>query len=88
MAENQSSHRISIESKVINTDARNSTLGLFFGLFIAIVGIGVGAYLIMNGHDWAGGILCGTTIVSLVSTFVYGSTRRRKERERRVPQPE
>lgn len=83
MAENQSNHRQKIESKVINTDANNSTLGLVFGLVIGLVGLIGGFLLILNSHEIIGSIFGGGTLISLVSTFVYGSRQRRAERESR-----
>jgi hypothetical protein len=55
-------------------------MGLIFGLIIGLVGMILGVYCIINGFQIGGGILGGTTIVGLVSAFIYGSKSRRQER--------
>lgn len=44
--------------------------GVLMGGFIAALGFVVGAYLIINGHDWAGVTLCGTTLTTIVAVLV------------------
>lgn len=44
--------------------------GVLMGGFIAALGFIVGAYLIMNDHDWAGVTLCGTTLTTIVAVLV------------------
>ena len=39
-----------------------------------------GIYLIIQGHDWAGGILIGLDLVGLATVFVLGSSFRRGAR--------
>ncbi|MCL4395750.1 MAG: DUF2335 domain-containing protein, partial [Chloroflexi bacterium] len=54
MAERQQAHRIKLEATVIQSDARNSTIGLVGG-FILYVLFGIGSfYLIANGHGEIG----------------------------------
>ena len=44
--------------------------GVFAGALIAIVVFCLGAYLVINGHDWAGVVICGSALVSIISIFV------------------
>ncbi|MFC1613490.1 DUF2335 domain-containing protein [Patescibacteria group bacterium] len=81
MAKEQSGHRQILEKDVINSDIKNSRLGLWFGFIIAITGLILGVVLIYFGNIGSGLFISGGTIVSLVGTFVYGSQGRRKERE-------
>lgn len=80
MAERQSEHRRSLESRVVNSDIWNSRIGLIFGFVIGVIGVGGGIWLMGQGMTYEGGIISGGTIASLVGTFVYGSRQRRKER--------
>jgi len=80
MAENQSAHRIAIESKAINSDSFRATMGLVFGLIVALAAFAQGVWLISLGHVITGALVTGGTVGSLVGTFVYGSQQRRKER--------
>jgi uncharacterized membrane protein len=84
MAETQSKHRQDLESRVIDSDIRNSRLGLHYGLLIGLATVIGGAYCIVSGFEIGGTILGGTGLTGLVSVFVYGSTQRRKERENRM----
>ncbi len=77
----QSSHRQEMEKQVIKSGSFESKLGLVFALVISLAGIGGGIFLTMNGHDRAGMVLFGGTLVSLVGSFIYGSRQRRLERE-------
>ena len=83
MADRQAKHRQELEKKVINSDVKNSSKGLIFGLIIGVVGMLSGVYVIYLGHVLSGTFIGGGTIASLVSTFVYGSRGRRKEREKK-----
>lgn len=83
MAEGQFVHRVELEKKVINSDIDNSRLGLIFGFIIAIVGLIISFGLVVLGHQIVGTIFGGTTLLSLVSVFVYGTTSRKKERQQK-----
>ncbi len=79
-AENQTSHRIDIEKKVIQNNIINSRLGLIFGFIIGILGIGGGIYLTVLGFDVFGPILGTGTLASLIYSFIYGTNSRKNER--------
>jgi uncharacterized membrane protein len=81
MAENQSNHRQTLEKKAIYIESRNSLLGIIAALAIGITGLLIAGFCIYNGHDTAGAALGGTTLVSLVGVFIYGTRQRRIERE-------
>jgi uncharacterized membrane protein len=81
-AENQTSHRIEIENKVIDSDIFNSKLGLIFGFVIGLVGLLGGFYMVYLGKD-IGWLFSGGTLVGLVSIFVYGRKSRASERKQK-----
>ena len=59
------------ESKRVNTLIFTERIsGVVFGAIIALVVVGLGAYLILQGHDWAGVTLCGGTLATIVGIFV------------------
>ena len=84
MAEKQAKHRQDLESRVIDSDIRNSRLGLHYGLIIGLCAVIGGSVCIILGHQIGGSIIGGTGLTGLVGVFVYGSTQRRKERETRM----
>ena len=84
MAETQAAHRQRIESKVIESNIKNSRLGLHYGLIIGLTSVLGGALCILYGHEIGGTILGGTGLSSLVGVFVYGSIQKKKERENRL----
>lgn len=86
MAEDQSSHRKQLESKVIDTDSTNSRRGLIFGFLIGLVALGVSVLLVYLGNSISGVIIALAYITSLVGAFIYGSRQRRTEREERRQQ--
>jgi len=84
MAVAQSEHRRNLEQKVIDTEIRNSTLGMIFGFIIGITAIVAGTACILKNHEIGGSIIGGAGLTSLVSVFVYGARVRSKERESRI----
>ncbi|MGD0060844.1 MAG: DUF2335 domain-containing protein [Verrucomicrobiia bacterium] len=86
MAEDQSKHRIAIETTVINSQQIQSRRGQVFGLIIGIFGIIAGAVVALLGHDAVGGVIAGTTVVSLVVAFVTGRRVQQKELQEKRPQ--
>lgn len=83
MAESQSGHRQELESKVIESDIKNSRLGLHYGLIIGLAAVIGGTICIASGYEVGGSIIGGTGLTGLVGVFVYGSRSKRKEREQR-----
>ena len=83
-AEKQADHRMRMEETVIEGDSTRSYLGLIAGFILSAGTIAGGIFLIMNGHDWAGGLLVGVNLVGLAGVFVYGTNSRRVERERKA----
>jgi len=71
MAENQSTHRQRLESRVIWFDGIRSSLGLVFGLMIALAGIAAGMYLILNGNSTTGLASLIIPLGVIVGAFVY-----------------
>jgi len=77
-------HRQSLETRVINSDIRNSLLGLVFAFFLCLTAIVTASLLIYRGHDLGGGLLGGSGLASIAAIFVYGTRQRRKEREEKL----
>ena len=80
MAEKQSQHRQEIEKVSIRTNARNSTLGVWFGFILGILTIAGGVFLAYNGRELSGSLIGSAGLIGLVSVFVYGTRSSRKER--------
>jgi uncharacterized membrane protein len=81
MAEEQSTHRRSLEKGVIESDIIRSKWGQILGFIIAIFGLVVSTLISIYGNAATGALIGFTTIASLVSVFMYGSKTRSKERE-------
>ena len=80
MAEEQSDHRRSLETKVINSGVSDSKKGLWFGFLIGIGGLGVVSYCASLGFQVLAGIIAALDLGSLVGIFVYGSQQKKNER--------
>src|SRR3989344_6096073 len=81
MAENQSTHRQRLESRVIWFDGIRSSLGLVFGLIIALAGIVAGMYLILNGNSTTGLASLIIPLGVIVGAFVYQKQKESKDKE-------
>ena len=80
MAEEQFAHRTALEKKVIESDISRSKWGQILGFMIAVIGLGVSALVTIYGNQWAGAVIGGATLASLVGVFMYGARTRNKER--------
>jgi uncharacterized membrane protein len=88
MAEQQSAHRISLESTVVNSQQKQSFCGQIFGLIIGLAGLGFATFAAVHGQPWFGSIIGGTTLVSLVSVFVYARRGQHAELNKKREQME
>jgi uncharacterized membrane protein len=79
MAEKQQDHRIEIEKVAIKSQHKQGERGQIFALIIAILALGGAVGVTLMGHDTAGSIIGGTTVVSLVATFITGRLSQRKD---------
>ncbi len=84
MAEKQSAHRQSLESRALDCEHKRSMLGMMCGLVVAISGFAVAAWIAWLGHPWIGVLFASIDIVSLVGVFVYGKRHTAKERRERL----
>ena len=79
-AERQTAHRISLESKVIDSDISRSRQGLVCGFIVSLACVVGGIIAVLMGHDWAGATIATGAVVALAGVFVYGTAMRRSER--------
>jgi uncharacterized membrane protein len=79
MAENQSNHRIQLETHAIKEELKQSRLGQLFGFILGVLGLGLATTLALLGHDTIAGIFGTTTIVGLVTVFVLGKKAQQKD---------
>ncbi len=70
--EAESNHRRSIETKIIDSDARETLLGQVFALTIGVVAIVTGGVAAIFGAEIAGAFIGTGGVVGLVSVFIYG----------------
>lgn len=71
-AEREQKHRQAMECRAISMPHREAVIGQVFGLIIGVTGIVAGAWLIDRGHDVAGSLFAGGTLVALVTAFIKG----------------
>jgi uncharacterized membrane protein len=76
----QTTHRTTLEARALGHNIWRSWAGIISAFLIAMVGLGGGIFLAYNGHDTAGAAIAGTSLVGLVSTFLYGTYSVRQER--------
>lgn len=79
----QSRHRMTIETKVTDSDIERSKHGLWAAVWIASLIIVAGITAIAMNHPGTGATIIGVDLTSLVGIFVYGTERRRSERLRK-----
>ena len=80
LAENQAAHRQHIEKVAVEGGDRRSWWGLALGFVISASVLGLGAALVLEGHDAAGAAFVGIDVVGLGGVFVAGQRGQSKER--------
>ena len=70
--EQQSNHRVKIESSVVTAANRKELLGLVLGFIIAMTTILGGIYTVLQGYTFLGGGLSFTGLALIVVAFVTG----------------
>ena len=84
MAEIQQAHRQSLEKEAVGSEIARSKRGMLFGFLVAMGGITAGVLIALLGATDAaritGGSVTGVTLLGMVSTFVYATGEKRKER--------
>lgn len=81
MAEEQSAHRIRIESIVITSQQKQSERGQLIACVLVVILILTGGFLTYSGHDTVGGIIFGTTIIGVIANFIFAKNRQTKDLE-------
>ena len=84
MAEEQSAHRQRMEANVIKWQLFQSTSGQWMAFVIAIFALIITYLLAKNDHTVVATTLASTTIIGLVSTFIYGKIKQKKELEEKA----
>ncbi|KKW32764.1 MAG: hypothetical protein UY77_C0014G0004 [Candidatus Uhrbacteria bacterium GW2011_GWA2_53_10] len=80
MAEAQSTHRMTLEKSVVDSDNRRSERGQLCAFTIAVLAFGIAGWLGSQGKELAAGIIGGGDLIALVSVFIYGRRQKGKER--------
>lgn len=73
---------LSLADKTLTIEAAQSKRGLWFAFIIALLGIGVGAFLILLGKEIMGLAAILTPLAALAGLFVYATETRKAERRR------
>lgn len=79
MAEKQSDHRMELEKSTIRRQLNQSGVGQVLAFLVSIGCIGASSWLAYEGHDAVAGVIGGTTVVGLVSVFIYGKVAQQKD---------
>ena len=80
LTEKQVTHRLGLENRVIDSDIRNSRIGVISANIWLFAGLGMTVLFVMTGHDKAGEIIGPSVIASILTAFITGNYNRRKER--------
>ncbi len=82
--DDQAHHRMDLESRVTTSDIVRSWAGLIAGTIVSLAVVIAGGIVGVYGEPRAGATIITGTVISLAGVFVYGSTNRRAERDRKA----
>ena len=68
----QSTHRMDRETEVVHSQISNEFRGQWMAFFIVMIVIIATVVVTVYGYPWVGGVMCGSTLISIVSIFVIG----------------
>lgn len=77
MAEQQLEHNMKMEEKGLKAGIRSTYLGQILAFVLAILLIGVGAWLTCLGHETVGSIIFGTCLAGVIGLFIKGFISRK-----------
>lgn len=83
----EADHRRSLQKNTNRFIFAERISGVVLGAIVAIAGLALGSYVILQGHDWAGAAVCGTTLVGMVSVIVTRQHNENKENAVSKPLP-
>ncbi len=81
LLEKQSTHRRSMEEKIIKSSITSSYIGQIFAFIIAIGSIAGGLALIWNDKSAQGFGVILTSLLPIVGTFLFGKNKTKKEQK-------
>ena len=91
MAENQSRHRQSLETRVVDANCGVQKTGPIYGFIVCMTAILGGIYLIRSGKSPEGLASILGSLGGLVAVFIYGRRKQTKELKEKadaiVPRP-
>lgn len=79
MAEKQADHRMELEKSTIRRQLNQSGIGQILAFLVSLSCLGASSWLAYEGHDAVAGVIGGTTVVGLVSVFIYGKVSQQKD---------
>jgi len=80
MVENQELHRQNLETRIVDSDVKQSQRGLIAGSCLSALVIGGGIFLLAVGQSVTGLVALLTPLAGLTGVFVYATETRKKER--------
>ena len=72
MAEHDFAHLQTMEKMRLSAFYQDRRLGQIFGFCIAVIALGGSVFLAITGHEQTASVIGGSTLVALVSVFVFG----------------
>lgn len=82
----QTSHRLTIEARVIEANISHEKIGMWLAFLLAFLMIACGTFLIYADKDPQGLALIGGTLVTLCGVFVYSRSQERREVKEKDPE--
>lgn len=82
--EEQASHRIELESAVVNSGTLHERIGIVLGFLLALFGFAIAGFAISRGQSLAGVTLFIFQIASLAGVYIYGSHKRDDDLRQRI----
>ena len=75
MAEREAAHRHSQENMLNRSASTRSLIGVLGAVAVALFGFALAGYAFYLNLPWAGGVLAGIEVATIVGAFIYGTRR-------------
>lgn len=67
--------KLELNFQHIRNDYKVRTRAQWLVFVVCLLFLGCGTWLVLEGHDWVGGIMLGGTLGSIIASFLFGTLK-------------
>ncbi len=84
MAEQQATHRHTVEMKIVDASVFRSKAGMWMAFVLSVIGLGAASVGEVYGHATASAVIASVDLLALATVFISGRRAKVKQNEHRL----